>query len=205
MRKKLEEWFHTIHHADGSVSQTNRLGYEQEQKALNTRRALGRYTLDEAALTLADATGERANEILKKLMNAATDGNLKTYEPGKELRYSYGPTFAERARDFHEEAYWNDLNVWLEENESRIIWRFPAPASALASAAEEASIAIWTPEKREQLRQEHAALVSKKHKSPTKELATRYKISTSRIRELKAKEKGKANRKPNQWNDLKSK
>ncbi len=45
---------------------------------------------------------------------------------------------------------------------------------------------IWTLEKREQLRQEHAALVSSCHKSPTNELSKKYGVSETRIRELKA-------------------
>ena len=180
-------------------------GYDEHKKGLAARLAKGRYQLGEAALEMETRTGERADEILKKLMSAATDGKLKTYEPGKELRFTYGPTIAECARDSYEEAYWNDLNAWLEENEQRMTWRFPAPAPALTSTAEKAPIAFWTPEKREKLRQQHAALVSKKHKSPTKELAKKYNISTSRVRYLMAKEEGKANRKPNRWEGLESK
>jgi hypothetical protein len=49
---------------------------------------------------------------------------------------------------------------------------------------------VWTPERRKELRQEHAKLMAKGAHAPTKELAKRYKVSEARIRELKAKPNG---------------
>lgn len=102
----------------------NRPAYEDYQQRLNDRLAAGRYTLEEAALTIYDATGERADAMLKKLVQAASFGDLATYEPGKNARY-----VAEKVRDFYEEAYWSDLNVWLDAHEKRITWRFTDPSS----------------------------------------------------------------------------
>ena len=75
----------------------------------------------------------------------------------------------------------------------------PAPTPDTDQGDDQKFRVIWTPEKREQLRQEHAALVSQKHKSPTKELAKKHGVSQTRIRELKATEEGKAVQKGNAW------
>lgn len=111
------------------TSTTNRAGYEAYLQARAQRKSVGRYTLEEAAMAIAEASGARADEMLDKFMNAAGEGALPTYEPGKDSRYIYGEDFASRVREFYEEAYWDDLNGWLDSNEPRIIWRFPRPAS----------------------------------------------------------------------------
>jgi hypothetical protein len=49
----------------------------------------------------------------------------------------------------------------------------------------------WNDERRKVLREEHAQLVQAKHKSPTKELAEKYGVSASRIRELKREDESK--------------
>lgn len=108
--------------------------YDHEMKLLAQRQAVGRYTLEEAAMAVSKATGARADEILHKVMEAAGAGALPTYERGKDSRYIYGEGFASRVRDFYEEAYWDDLNAWIEANEKRITWRFSAPASQKVGA-----------------------------------------------------------------------
>ena len=105
----------------------NRAAYDQYKAALDDRQSKGRYTLEEAAMLIERETGERADEMLKKFMGAALNGALHTHEPGKQSRYLYGDGFASRVRDFYEEAYFYDLNIWLVANEPRIAWRFPDP------------------------------------------------------------------------------
>ena len=82
----------------------------------------GRYTLGEAAAAIAEGAGERQEKILKKLIQSVKSGKLPVYAPGENIRYQ-----SDTVRDFYEEAYWNDLNQWLAENEPRISWRFPMP------------------------------------------------------------------------------
>ena len=148
VRKKPEEWFRTIH-ADGSVSQTNRLNYEEEQKALNARRALGRYTLDEAALILAGAKGERAGDILKKWMQDAGIGKLSVYEPGKKARFPHNDVREHRT---YLEVYGCDLDTWLMANEPRIGSWFTSRSAAPTPNAPPQEIA--TPHRRNRLYQE---------------------------------------------------
>ena len=92
--------------------------------------AAGRYTLREAAKEIARNTGERLKPLLTKLTQAAGNGNLPVYFPGGEQRYEYGTKTgqASQVRDCYEEAYWNDLNTWLDAKEPRIRCSFPAPA-----------------------------------------------------------------------------
>jgi len=117
-------------YGDGEMT---RSVYEEYQASLAARRSEGRYTLEEAALDIEREAGERADEMLKKLMVAAEVGALLVYEPGRNARYLYGPGFKSRVREYYEEAFWNDLNAWLKVNELRITWRFPAPTGAKAN------------------------------------------------------------------------
>lgn len=79
------------------------------------------YTLEEGARVLADKTGERYEHLLARLMAAALAGELPVYEPGKRLRYTYGPSGSSRVvREFYEEAYWSDITAWLQKSEPRV-------------------------------------------------------------------------------------
>jgi len=124
----MEEYF-KVRVINGQSS-LNRGAYDRHQEALANRRAEGRYTLEEAALFIGDATGERADELLRKLKDAAHSRALLVYEPGKAARYLYGDDFASRVREFYEEAYWCDLNEWLSDNEPRVLASFPDPNAA---------------------------------------------------------------------------
>lgn len=119
---------HTIQGIKGT-STMDQAAYDDAMKLLAQRQADGRYTLEEAAMAVNKATGARADEMLVKFIRAALAGVLRTYEPGKDSQYIYGEGFASCVRDFYEEAFWDDLNAWLEANENRITWRFPEPAS----------------------------------------------------------------------------
>lgn len=117
----------TIRTIKGSLTMSQEV-YEEHQLRLTNRHMKGRYTLEEAALMLADKAHERALTILGKLMQAARDGQLTTHAPGENANYQQ----PDRVREFYEESYWDDLNKWLIENEPRITWRFPMPDEELA-------------------------------------------------------------------------
>ncbi len=88
-----------------------------------------------------------------------------------------------RVRDLRYHS-WIDEYVQLtgRDNETEV-------GAVINQGEGKAPVVIWTEEKCEQLRQEHAALTMKGHKSPTKELANKYSMSGARIRELKAGKK----------------
>lgn len=96
------------------------------------KQAAGRYTLREAAEAIA-GSGERVEPMLEKLLAAAKSGSLAVYGPGENARYQYGPYAP--VRSYYEEAYWSDLNAWLDSNEPRIAFRFPPPQAIAASIA----------------------------------------------------------------------
>jgi hypothetical protein len=89
----------------------------------------GRYKLGDAADAFEIGTGERGELLVEKLRASALSGDLPMYEPGKFQRYVYfvegKPTT--HVRDFYEEAYSHDLNVWLKKHEPRITYEFPGP------------------------------------------------------------------------------
>ncbi len=107
------------------------------------RCAMGRCTLNEAAAMISEGADERADGMLKKLMQAVRDGTLPVYEPGKLARYK-----PDTVREYYEEAYWNDLNAWLITGEPRIKYRFRNPNSSpiaptLASKAQADEVIDW--------------------------------------------------------------
>ncbi|CAJ4043437.1 Uncharacterised protein [Burkholderia pseudomallei] len=105
---------------------------EEQARQDAARCAAGRYTIREAAKAVADNTGERYSDVLDKLKAARASGALQTYEPGRNVRY-----MSSTVRDFYEEAYWDDLNSWLEKHEARITFRFPQPATATGQSAQD--------------------------------------------------------------------
>ncbi len=101
-----------------------------EQQKLEKTRA-GRYTLEEAAKLIADAIGERYEELLQKLVRAVEAGALTMYEPGKLQKYEYKRTNGTQilVRTFYEEAHSVDLNKWLVQKEPRLFEAFQFPES----------------------------------------------------------------------------
>lgn len=83
-----------------------------------------RFTLEQAAQEIVDATGERYETILSDLETAVGNYDLTVHRPGELAKY-----VPITVRTFYEEAYWDDLNAWLEQSHPRIAWRFSAPAS----------------------------------------------------------------------------
>lgn len=94
------------------------------------RIAQGRYTLEQAAELFEKESGERKAVVLRKLRDAAQNGDLPVYEPGHTVRYEYGPgKDTEHLREFYEEAYWDDLNKWIGQTEPRCKFRFGEPVA----------------------------------------------------------------------------
>lgn len=104
-------------------------------------RASGRYTLKQAADYIATEGGEDYKRTLARLKAAARNNELPMYRPGVNLKLDYDdiarrarlsthPRPASVVRDFYEEAYWDNLNAWLEKYEPRITCRFPDPRPA---------------------------------------------------------------------------
>jgi hypothetical protein len=82
----------------------------------------GRYFIEEAAQEIAKATGERESDLTKALVEAVEAGILVVYRYGSNIPFKPNPI-----RVFHDEAFWNDLNEWLEASLPRVDWRFPEP------------------------------------------------------------------------------
>jgi hypothetical protein len=140
--------------------QWNRMTGMQRQKALQAiadtkahselvarqaleRRALGRYTLNEAANEIA-ASGERLEALLEKLCGAAKRGDLPMHAPNELARYLYEN--GRPVRPFYEEVYWNDLNAWLDKSEPRLMFRFAKPNMSVNIATQEAFVANRSPD-----------------------------------------------------------
>jgi len=106
---------------------------------VETRRAAGRYTLEEVARELAENTGERMDAILSRLKEAAWQGELPMYGPGSKLRYRYGAGAHSQVREDYEEVRGRDINKWLTEHEPLISYRFPEQPSEPAPGVVEPS------------------------------------------------------------------
>ncbi|MFL9954422.1 hypothetical protein PQR21_23675 [Paraburkholderia nemoris] len=139
------------------------------------KQAAGRYTLGEAAQAIA-GTGERFEALEAKLGGAAERGDLPVHGPGERARYQY--INGKGARPFYEEAHWDDLNAWLEKNEPRIMFRFPAPT---ATKAEPTSASIR--ETPEEYRQRVNAVLDKHNGNKTK-AGAELGISRQRVAQL---------------------
>jgi len=82
----------------------------------------GRYTLVEAAITIARETEESETLLLNKLKDAVRKNLIPVHGPGSNIPYQ-----PSTPRDFYEEVYWDDLNRWIGASLPRITWRFPPP------------------------------------------------------------------------------
>lgn len=104
---------------------------EEGQRQLQERNTQGRYRLKEAANAITDDE-DIAEQVQRKLMDAAQSGDLPVYLPGQDIRHDYQARGAV-VRWFYEEAYWDDLNKWLDAHEQRCAFRFPPPASSISA------------------------------------------------------------------------
>lgn len=110
-----------------------------EKQQADERQALGRYTLQEAAIAIvesevrpdkADAVEkhwERDWPMLDKLIQAAQSGELPVYLRDHSAKFV--PDDTTGVLWFSREAYWDDLNAWLDKHEKRIAFRFPSPTA----------------------------------------------------------------------------
>ena len=126
----------TVKHIDG-ISTMNLAAYEEYQQALEARRSMGRYSLEEAAQFVANNSNANARSIFTKLKKSAETGELTIHWPGSDEVYKPKPgnplSMNHTGLRGFEEAYWSDLNAWLDINELRLDCRFPEP-DALAPA-----------------------------------------------------------------------
>lgn len=69
---------------------------------------------------------ERAAVEVKALIASVQSGDLPVYLPGRTERHRV----VDRVGRYHEEVYWDDLNLWLAEHEPRTarVFEFPDPA-----------------------------------------------------------------------------
>lgn len=101
---------------------------EEIQQETRIRLSVGRYTLNEAALYIEEHSNSNARSIFNKLKESALTDKLKVYRSGSNELYKHKHSehmtnvFAANL-----EAYWIDLNVWLENNEPRLKCKFPEP------------------------------------------------------------------------------
>jgi len=107
----------------------------------------GRYKLGEAALMIAEASGESSEVLEKMLVESVIYHLLPVHNPESDIPLQipelplvqgnvvWGDRKPPTVRPFIVEAYWNDLNKWMDENAkmSRIDFRFPKPTASSIS------------------------------------------------------------------------
>ncbi len=105
---------------------------EVEQKVASRRKA-GRYTLEEAAMYIADKGKTAPVRMLNRLIEAKAHPvdpqdktALKTYRPDDKGIH----TLTMLVRQWSDEVYWNEINDWLVINEPVIGRIFPNPDSS---------------------------------------------------------------------------
>jgi hypothetical protein len=127
LARRIDERVHDID--ENRSARIDRDGHRLAEK-----QAAGRYTLAEAARAIAIASamdGDR-QRLLGALRHAASSMALPVYSEGKTQRRAQDQMPA--LQDV--EAYWDDLNKWLDEHEPRIGFRFPElPSKANARLA----------------------------------------------------------------------
>jgi hypothetical protein len=99
-------------------------GEDSESRA-KVRRDAGRYTLEEAAFFIAKYGKASAKSMMRRIEEAVADGTLRVFRPGLNSVHK-----SNIMRPWDDEAYWDDLNSWLEKNERHIGPIFPSPANA---------------------------------------------------------------------------
>ena len=111
-----------------------------EQKVASRRKA-GRYTLEEAAMYIADKGKTAPVSMLNKLIQAKALRTLNTYRPDDNGIHIETML----VRQWSDEVYWNEINDWLLANESNIRCIFPDPnASATNAKIEPVPVATST-------------------------------------------------------------
>ncbi len=106
----------------GRSGNASSVAKEKIEQSAKERREAGRYTLEEAAFYVGYKTTAGTESILEGLEEAVKNRLLSVYAPGRIGTYK-----SDVVRPWYEEAFWNDLNEWLKNNELRIGCRFPNP------------------------------------------------------------------------------
>jgi hypothetical protein len=113
------------------MDDNSRLSYDAE---IAGRFKLGRYTLCEAVQFILEneEMGIDAASMLTKLEQDVKNGMLACYPADHIDKWAYAD--GARVRPWYLECYWNDLNLWLDEREKRIMCRFPDPSKQLSTS-----------------------------------------------------------------------
>lgn len=123
------------------------MAYKSPQDAEQDEReaAQGRITLDEAARRIGESGEDREDAVQAKLEQAVLAGDLPVYAPGATGRYLNLRKEDGRSnvRTFYLRCYIEDLDKWLENNETRIKYRFSSSPPPRTSPLPE-----WAPEAR---------------------------------------------------------
>lgn len=140
--KQLESVSAANHSIDSQTEKQDLLIAEQNKRDdqdVKERHELGRYTLDEAADFIGNNAKINKNAYLEDLKESAGTGELKVYRPHGLQRYKpkpiegavYIPGLSNPIKNFvpagYVEAFWDDLNNWLEKKEPRVGSIFPNP------------------------------------------------------------------------------
>ena len=104
-----------------------------------SRLAAGRYTLWDAAQEIGIHTGTPFERVLDALLACANSGTLTVYERG--ATFPYKPERPLGALAGHE-AYWSDLNAWLNAHKVQSAFTFPAPEGAPGAPGQDEPNAI---------------------------------------------------------------
>ena len=106
---------------------TNIKSFKVIQKDTLARWGVGRYQIEEAAEFISKYGDVKYELIEKKLKDAINIGDLDTYPTGQNIIREVEKS------EIWDDAYWDDLNEWLDKNEKRITWRFEKPSHASQS------------------------------------------------------------------------
>lgn len=109
------------------------------------RQAVGRYTLWDAAMVIGDATATPFERVLDALLESANTGELTRYPAGATFPHKPEGRLGALSGD---EAYWSDLNAWMQAHKLRGEFAFPEPREA--NRAQAASAKRSLPEQRRQ-------------------------------------------------------
>lgn len=127
----------------------SRAAFEEYQNNIKHRRdELGRYELGKAAWLISGGSKAEAMSLLDKLINAvdAEEGKasrLTVYNRGSNQTYKRPKHPTHAHPETYWEAYWYDLNEWIERNEQRINFKFPNPDTTPAGKVE--AVPVVTP------------------------------------------------------------
>lgn len=114
-----------------SITTMNSTTYKEYEDAREARQSKGRYSLEEAAQYVDTHSTANAKSIFEKLEKSAKTFELAIYWPDSDEVYK---PKTNKMRGC-EEAYWNDLNTWLEKNEPRLDCEFTKPGAPSAKSS----------------------------------------------------------------------